>query len=208
MTLVPGYGETPLDGDELDALLPAVRELLGDSLTKADVYDLEQAVQGQVTEDLLPQVLQGDPALEELISDHFVRELHQRLYGDIWNWGGRTRRRELNLGVAPERIDEELRASLDTIRYRWENTSDWTARELGVAVHADVVRIHPFVDGNGRATRLQADLVFVAAQDGDTLLQYDWQLNKPDYIALLQEYDASRDVRQLAAFIPVRVVDP
>lgn len=51
MSLVPGYGETPLDGDELDALLPIVRELLGDSLTKAAVYDLEQAVREQVTED-------------------------------------------------------------------------------------------------------------------------------------------------------------
>lgn len=27
MPLVPGYGETPVSGDELDALLPSAREL-------------------------------------------------------------------------------------------------------------------------------------------------------------------------------------
>lgn len=61
--------------------------------------------------------------------------------------------------MAPERVAVELRTSMDTIRYRWEHTSDWTARELGIIVHAEVVRIHPFVDGNGRSTRLLADLV-------------------------------------------------
>lgn len=48
-----GYGQTPLDGDELDALLPEVRELLSGGLTKAAVYDLEQAFQEQVAEELL-----------------------------------------------------------------------------------------------------------------------------------------------------------
>lgn len=62
---------------------------------------------------------------------------------------------------------------MDTIRYRWEHTSDWTARELGIIVHAEVVRIHPFVDDNGRSTRLLADLVFMAAQESEQTQQYD-----------------------------------
>ena len=67
--------------------------------------------------------------------------------GDIWTWARRFRRRELNIGVAPKQIAVELRGSLDTIRHRWRHTDDWTPRELGVAVHAETVRIHPFVDG-------------------------------------------------------------
>ena len=47
------------------------------------------------------------------------------------------------------------------------------AHELGVVAHAETVRIHPFVDGNGRATRFLADLVFAAAQDSDSVMQYD-----------------------------------
>lgn len=62
-------------------------------------------------------------------------------------------------GVAPEQIAVDLRNALDSIQYRWNTTQDWTPRELGIAAHAELVRIHPFTDGNGRTTRLLADLV-------------------------------------------------
>lgn len=42
---------------------------------------------------------------------------------------GKYRSRELNIGVAPEVIAAEVRSSLDSIRYRWEHTQDWTPRE-------------------------------------------------------------------------------
>ncbi|MFZ5869624.1 MAG: hypothetical protein ACOYXW_03700 [Actinomycetota bacterium] len=64
MSLTPGYGETPVPDDELDALLPPVRDLLGERIAKAAVYDLEQALQEQVTEELLTAVLTGDLALQ------------------------------------------------------------------------------------------------------------------------------------------------
>lgn len=204
MALSSDYGETPLDDDELDALLLTVREALGDALTKAEVYDLEQTVQDEVAEELLGSVLGGDLSLGGLLADYFVRELHRRLYGDIWSWAGAFRKRELNIGVAPEQIAVELQASLDTIGYRWRETADWTPRQLGIAVHAETVRIHPFTDGNGRTTRLLADLVFAAAQDTATPELYDWDLDKRRYIDLLREYDAHRDPRALAEFIGVR----
>lgn len=156
--LEPGYGETTLDWDELAALLPDARDVPPDPPTKADVYDLEQAVQTAVTEDLVGAVLDGAVGLEDIVTDRFLRAMHARLYGDIRAWGGRLRRHELSIGVAPEQIAMELRGSLDGITYRWRRTSDWTAHQLGIAVHAETVRIHPFIDGNGRSTRLLADL--------------------------------------------------
>jgi fido (protein-threonine AMPylation protein) len=204
MSLTPGYGETPLDYEELTALLPAVREAFGETLTKAAIYDLEQAVQDEVAENLLTAVIEGELALDELLVDHFVRDLHRHLYSDIWRWAGIFRTHELNIGIAPEQIAVELRKSIGSIRHRWKHTADWTARELGIAVHAETVRIHPFTDGNGRTTRLWADLVFVAAQDTEEVQLYDWQLNKRRYIDLLRQYDAHRDVRNLAAFVGVK----
>ncbi|WP_338766076.1 Fic family protein [Nocardia vulneris] len=206
MHLTPGYGETPVPDDEADALLPDIRELLGEPVGKAAVYDLEQAVQEETSETLLNAVLDETLTLDEMLSAYFLRELHNRLYGDIWAWAGKFRLRELNIGVAPERIAVELHDSLGTIRYRWEHTNDWTARQLGIAVHAETVRVHPFTDGNGRTTRLLADLIFFAAQDGEVVEQYDWELDKPRYIALLREYDRHRDPSELAAFIPVRAL--
>jgi fido (protein-threonine AMPylation protein) len=203
MTLAPGYGETPLDPEEADALTAQARDLLGGSPTKEDLYEVEQAVLAEVSEQLLDAVADGALDLDEILSDHFLRALHLKLYGDIWTWGGRLRTRELNIGIAPEQIAAELRASLENARYRWQHTEDWTARELGIAVHAETVRIHPFVDGNGRATRLLADLAFLAAQGEELLESYDWAVDKGRYIALLREYDRTRDPQPLAAFIPV-----
>ncbi|MEV0105224.1 Fic family protein [Nocardia sp. NPDC050799] len=118
-----------------------------------------------MTEELLLAVIAGGLNVNELLTDHFLRDLHRRLYGDIWIWAGSFRRRELNIDVAPEQIAVELRMSLETIHYRWNCTDDWSPRRLGIAVHAETVRIHPFTDGNGRTTRLLADLVYAAAQD-------------------------------------------
>ena len=154
MSLSPGYGHTPSAYEALEQLTGEARATLGpEQISKAAVYDLEQAVQDEVAEQLLGQVVAGSLRLGYLLTDSFVRQLHRSLYGDIWRWAGVYRTLELNIGIAPEQIAAELRASVETLHYRWEHTSDWTGRQLGIAAHAETVRIHPFTDGNGRATR-------------------------------------------------------
>jgi len=198
MPLQPGYGDTPLSGDELGTLLPHVVNTLGRPVSKVDIFDLESAILQDVAEELIADVFSGDLMLDELLTDQFLRDLHRQLYGDIWAWAGRWRSREVNIGVAPQQIAVELRTTMDNIRYRWVNTKDWTARELGIATHAEGVRVHPFTDGNGRATRLHADLVFIAAQNSPTH-QSDWDVDKPRYIKLLRHSDRDRDVTPLTA---------
>jgi len=203
MSLSPDYGETLLPDDELAYLLPDIRAGLAEPITKADIYLLEEAEQAEVVARLLPEVSRGDLALDSLLSVGFIQELHRQLYGGIWTWGGEFRKYNTNIGIDWYLITGNLHGVLGDILYRWNETEDWTARELGIAVHAATVRIHPFVDGNGRCTRQLADFVFVAAQEGDTLEQYDWDLDKRQYIALLREYDSTRNPRDLAEFIQV-----
>jgi fido (protein-threonine AMPylation protein) len=204
MPLSPDYGETPITDDEAAALLPHIRRSLGGRVVKAVIYDLEEDAQELVTVNMTGEVLNGLLTLDDLLSGYFLRELHDRIYGDIWEWAGKLRTRELNIGVAPEQIAAELHNSLGTIRYRWEHTADWTAHQLGIAAHAETVRIHPFTDGNGRTTRLLADLVFLAAQDDQVMQRYDWDVDKLRYLKLLRECDQHRDPRNLAALIPTR----
>ena len=203
MALEPDYGETLVTEEEREALTAEARELLGDPIRKADLYDLEQLIQEEVADDLVADVINETLPVSELLTDHFVRELHRRLYERLWDWGGRQRLRETNIGIAPERIAEELRNSLDDLRYRWENGAALTPRSLGIAAHAAVVHIHPFVDGNGRVTRLLADLLFLAAQGDEPVLAYDWEIDRQTYIRLLGEYDRTRDPIPLAEFIAV-----
>ncbi|MGE0687903.1 MAG: Fic family protein [Dehalococcoidia bacterium] len=207
MNLTPDYGETLLPYEELDALLPTARSLLNEPITKAAVYDLEQGIEVEVKETYLTAVLEGDLVLDELMDAHFVRKLHGELYGEIWSWAGQYRRAEANIGIAPERIAVELHDSLGTFLYRWQATEAWTPRQLGIAVHAETVRIHPFTDGNGRTTRLLADLVFLAAQGPEKSDLYDWEVDRARYIQLLRQYDAHRNPDELAAFVGIQTLE-
>jgi fido (protein-threonine AMPylation protein) len=209
LTLSGDYGETLVSPDDLAAFTPAVRRYLGEQPTKAEVYDLEQEIERQTETELVLAVLEGTLTVDELLSDVFVRDLHARLYAEIWQWGGRFRVRELNIGVPPESIVTELHMSLGNLAYRWENTRDWSARQLGMAVHAETVRVHPFVDGNGRSTRLLGQLVFVAAQPGPGVEVFDWEVDKESYVGALRRYDVSRDPSELAVLVDVQpVTDP
>lgn len=201
MTLEPDYGGTPVPGDELEFLRPSARALLEEPVTKAAIYDLEQGVQDQVAAELFADVMSGELSLDSLLTDHFVRSLHLRMFGDIWTWAGLYRLREMNIGVPPAEIPTAVRTSLDDIRYRWEQTQDWDPQQLGIAVHAELVRVHPFTDGNGRSSRLTADLVFASTQVEGIPHQYDWNLDKRQYIELLRRYDRHRDPTELASFI-------
>lgn len=203
MALEPDYGETLVTEEERGALTDAARELLGDPIRKADLYDLEQRIQDEIAEEYVARVLDSDLTTSDLLTDHFVRELHGRLYGPVWEWGGRQRSRETNIGIAPERIAVELRNSLDNLRWQWEHGTGVTPRFLGIAVHAALVHIHPFVDGNGRVTRLIADLVYLAAQDDGPVMAYDWEIDRRQYIRLLGEYDETRNPAGLVDFIQV-----
>lgn len=208
MGIEPGYGETPLEPDEADALMPRAREVFGDQPTRLDLYAAEQAIADEVSVRFFADIARGVLRLDDLLTDTFLRDLHRQLYEELWTWAGTYRVRELSIGIDPLHIAVELHAAFDTLRYRWEHTDDWTPRELGIAVHAETVRIHGFVDGNGRATRLLADFVFFAAQDPEAMVEeYDWDIDKREYIALLRDYDVSRDPKPLAAFIPVRQID-
>lgn len=182
--------------------------MFGAQPTRLDLYEAEQAIADEVSIRILADVADGALGLDDLLTNTFLRNLHRQLYEELWTWAGTHRTRKLSIGIDPLRIAVEFRAAFDTLRYRWEHTDDWTPRELGIAVHAETLRIHGFVDGSERATRLLADLVFFAAQDPEAIIEvYDWDIDKSEYIALPRQHDVSRDPKPLAAFIPVRSID-
>ncbi|BBY34519.1 hypothetical protein BST33_10625 [Mycolicibacter minnesotensis] len=203
MAFQADYGETLATEEEREALTARAREVLGEPIRKADLYDLEQQIQDEIADDLMGKVFAGSLTVSDLLTDHFVRDLHRRLYALVWMWGGRQRSRETNIGIAPERIAVELRSSLESLLYRFRHQGDLTPRALGIAAHAAIVHIHPFIDGNGRVTRLLADLVFVAAQEDGPMLGYDWDVDREIYIRLLRQYDRTLDPTDLVEFIPV-----
>ena len=75
------------------------------------------------------------------------------------NWVGIYRTFDVNIGNTPHvRIAVKVRSALDDAEY-WHVNQTYEPHELAIRLHHHLVLIHPFVSGNGRCTRMMADIV-------------------------------------------------
>jgi fido (protein-threonine AMPylation protein) len=72
-------GATPLDPDELEGLRQK------HITTRGELNELEQA---NIEAGLLWLARRRQTAI---LTDEFLRELHRRLFGDVWRWAGTYR---------------------------------------------------------------------------------------------------------------------
>jgi len=93
-----------------------------------------------------------------LTTEAYLFRLHGRMFGEVWTWAGKPRSVETNIGVAPHDIRPRLRQFLDDMNY-WLANATYEPTELAVRYHHGLVLIHPFANGNGRHSRLAADLL-------------------------------------------------
>ncbi len=142
-------GATPIDAEDLEGLIPDF------VATRADLNQVEYENIAKSLPWALRQVRVGGAS--RLFDDAFVFELHRRMFSDVWTWAGSKRRRETNIGVAPHQIATALRQALDDARY-WHEDDVYDLDHRAARIHHRLVSVHPFPNGNGRCTRLIADL--------------------------------------------------
>lgn len=94
----------------------------------------------------------------DILSEKFLRTLHKKMFESVWNWAGTFRTTERNIGVAPYLISVKLKNLFDDVRF-WIDNATFPAQEIAVRFHHKLVFIHPFPNGNGRISRLMADLL-------------------------------------------------
>lgn len=80
------------------------------------------------------------------------------MYGDVWRWAGEFRSTARNIGVEAWKIAPDLRVLLDDAKY-WTLHNSYPPDEIAIRFHHRLVAIHPFPNGNGRCSRLAADLL-------------------------------------------------
>ena len=95
---------------------------------------------------------------KDILNETFIKKLHKKMFGNIWKWAGSFRTSERNIGVAPYEIQPKLRLLLDDVRF-WINNQTYLPKEIAIRFHHRLVQIHPFPNGNGRISRLMADLL-------------------------------------------------
>lgn len=84
--------------------------------------------------------------------------MHKQLFKDVWEWAGEYRRTNKNIGVDKYLIGIELRKLLEDCRF-WINNNTFSADEISLRLSHRIVSIHPFANGNGRHSRLIADVL-------------------------------------------------
>lgn len=141
-------GRTPLGEEEKDGLLIPTIATRGE-LDEFEQQNIEQAVQWILGRTFKP---------ETVFTEEFIGVVHKRMYGNVWAWAGEFRKTNKNIGIDQWQIPTELRYLLDDIRY-WRENNTYPPDEIAVRFKHRIVSIHCFHNGNGRHSRLMADII-------------------------------------------------
>jgi Fic-DOC domain mobile mystery protein B len=181
---------TPLTEEEREQLIPTYISLR-DELNEAEQVNITQATRW------VTRARKFD-----VLDDAFLRELHKRMFGDVWKWAGRYRLTPRNIGIEAYRIPTEVRQLVDTARY-WVEHKTFEPEETALRFGHRLVTIHPFPNGNGRHSRFATDLLAgklgVARFSWGRTSLIDAGATRKAYVAALQAADAD-DIAPLAAF--------
>lgn len=137
---------TPLEAEEREQLIPTY------ITTRAELNEAEQV-----------NITQASLWLRrarnvDVLDDAFLRDLHKRMFGEVWKWAGQYRKTPRNIGIDAYRIPMAVRELVHDARY-WVDNGTYPPDEIAIRFSHRLVSIHPFPNGNGRHSRLVADLL-------------------------------------------------
>ena len=186
-------GQTPLDEEEKEGLkiksITTQREL-----DEFEQLNIEKAVELTIHTKLKP---------EKILTEKFVKDLHKRMYGDVWKWAGEFRKSKKNIGISWIRIGIELKNLMDDTKY-WIENNTYSPDEIAIRFKHRLVSIHCFPNGNGRHSRMMADIIMESIFDEDLFTWHQSKMVKAnetrkEYINALRKAD-NGNVKPLIEF--------
>jgi Fic-DOC domain mobile mystery protein B len=189
-------GNTPIRPEEAEQLIPRISTM--GELNEYEALNILRAREWAFHN----RTMKSTDPLEE----PYVRELHHRMFDNVWKWAGTYRKHELNIGCDPREILQRIPQLLGNVRY-WLEHKTFPVDECLIRFHHQLVsKIHPFPNGNGRHARMIADVA--AVKFGQT--EFTWGAGKDPvaegnartrYLAALRALDANEnDVKLLLDF--------
>lgn len=176
-------GATPIDPNEATGLIP-LHVTTQDQLNEVEAVNIANAMDWAVRR----------PA--NILDSKFVRQLHKRMFGEVWEWAGTFRRTDKNIGLPSEQVATALEELLRNTQYQIEHQV-YAPDEIAIRFHHRLVAIHCFPNGNGRHARLLTDLLLTKVLRRP---KFSWgEMSGSDaanirtgYIAALQAADGGR----------------
>ncbi|CAN1556128.1 Fic Protein involved in cell division [Fimbriimonadaceae bacterium] len=192
MLMTSRYGETEIDHDELQGLIPSLA-------TRAELDEFEQA---NIREAML-WARKSRAVRKSLLAPATLCELHDRMFRRVWTWAGKFRKTEKNIGVPVWKISSDLFNACEDAK-TWIEFNTFEPIEIAARLHHRLVVIHPFPNGNGRWARFAADLVLEQISEE----QLSWGANgrmaseeiRKSYIQALRQADVL-DFQPLISFV-------
>ena len=141
-------GQTPIDEEEKEELKIRTISTRGE-LDEFEQANIEKAVEWS---------LRSNFSCEKILTVDFIKELHKRMFSEVWTWAGKFRKTNKNIGVDKYQIEQELRKLLDDCIF-WIKNNTFPEDEIAIRFKHRLVKIHLFPNGNGRHSRLCADIL-------------------------------------------------
>ncbi len=196
MNFKPEYprGSTPLDPDELGGLLPNYIR------TQGELNILEQ-------DNILAGKNWALKYKKEILDESFIRNLHRKLYGDVWKWAGVYRHSQKTIGIDAGQISTQLHHLIKETE-TWIELKSYSWIEILARFHHRLVFVHPFPNGNGRYARIHIELLAIkydqeiptwGANEFEGNLDHDGDV-RARYIHALKQADEKR-IQPLIKFL-------
>ena len=141
-------GQTRIDEEEKESLL------INTISTRSELDEFEQ----QNIEEAMQWVYNKKFKAKDVFTEQFICNLHKRMYGDVWDWAGKFRVTNKNLGVDKHQIPSHLRTLCDDALH-WVQHHTYAPDEIALRFKHRIVSIHCFPNGNGRHSRLMGDII-------------------------------------------------
>ncbi len=176
-------GQTPLDEDEKEVLkIKAITTQK--ELDEFEQLNIEKAIEWTIHANL---------NLEKILSEKFIKNLHKKMYGDVWKWAGEFRKSDKNIGIKWTQIGIELKNLIDGAKY-WIENKTYSPEEISIRFKHRIVAIHCFPNGNGRHSRMLADIIMESIFGEKIFTWHQSNMVKADetrklYISTLKEAD-------------------
>lgn len=180
---------TPLEAEEREQLIPSYITLRRE-LNEAEQINITDAAKWLASRK------------RDVLDEKFLRNLHTRMFGQVWKWAGDYRKTPRNIGVEAWRIPMDVAQAIDDAKF-WVANGTYSPDEIAVRFSHRLVAIHPFPNGNGRFSRMVGDLL--AQQLGQPRFSWgsanlvDPNETRQAYVAALRAADA-HDFDALIAF--------
>src|SRR5208282_1414341 len=186
----PISGETPID--DISGLKPKR------VTTRAQLNDLEAR---NIRKAVMHYLLTKPSRRQAPLTLQWCYKLHRQMFGDVWRWAGQKRTTQLNIGVPPHRIDVDLKTLMDDLAF-WRERGEMDTVEQAARLHHRAVLIHPFLNGNGRWSRLLANIFLKQSVDKVTIWPQDTVGNasiiRDEYLSAVRAADGG-DYKPLIA---------